>query len=174
MAEVNADGTCPGKAKGLALGSVLILLTTTVPYLTLINALFFAGIVIGGAFAVYYYIVTCQVRLKMSEAFVYGSLVGILGSVLSVLASYLLMTSFGYRPGIEGLMLIIDWTRNLSPEQESFVGQLEAVLQAPVRMSLADLLVSIAITVFLYAPVSGLGGMFSVWRLKRQAARTGE
>lgn len=171
MAEENKREACPGRLAGLAVGALLVLVTTTVPYLTLINSLFFAGIFISGALAAYYYIITCQERLTVSEAFVYSSLAGIAGAVLSVLVSYALLTGFGYRPGIEGLTLLVEWTRNLSPEQDELVRQLESVLQAPVRMTFAELLVGMAVTVFLYAPVSGLGGMFTVWRLKRQATR---
>ncbi|ASQ91205.1 hypothetical protein CHL67_10035 [Prosthecochloris sp. GSB1] len=171
MAEENKREACSGRRAGLAVGALLVLVTTTVPYLTLINSLFFAGIFISGVLAAYYYIVTCQVRLTASEAFVFSSLSGTAGAVLSVLVSYVLLTGFGYRPGIEGLMLLIEWTRTLSPEQDELVRQLENVMQAPVRMTYAELFVSMAVTVFLYAPVSGLGGMFIVWRLKRQASR---
>ncbi len=162
------------KFKALGVGALVILVTTTFPYLTLVNALFFAGILFSGAAAAHYYIITCQVRLTLSEAFVFSSLAGIAGSVLSVTAGYILMTVFNYRPGIEGLMLLAEWMKGMSPEQDAVVNQLQEMLQAPVEMTFADFLVSLAITIFVYAPVSGLGGVITVWRLKRQAARAGK
>ncbi len=159
------------KIKALCLGGLLILLTTTFPYLTLINAFFFIGILFSGAVAAYYYIVTCQVRLGMSEAFVFSSLAGATGSVFSVTAGYILITVFAYRPGIEGLMLLTEWMKGLSPEQDEFLNQVQQLLHAPVEMTFVDYLVSLGITAFIYTPVAGLGGVIVVWVLKRQAAK---
>ena len=160
------------KFRALFIGGLLILLTTTFPYLTLINALFFVGILFGGAVAAYYYIVKCQVQLSMSEGFVFGSLAGITGSVLSVTAGYILITTFNYRPGIEGLLLLSEWMKGLSPEQDAFLNQLQEMLHAPVEMTFFDYLLSLAITIFIYTPIAGLGGVFTVWRLKRQARKS--
>ena len=162
------------KIRALTIGGLLILLTTTFPYLTLINALFFAGILFSGVVAAYYYIVKCQVRLSMSEAFVFASLAGIAGSVLSVTTGYILITVFNYRPGIEGLLLLIEWLKGMSPEQDAFLNQVKEMLQAPVEMTFVDYLISLPITIFIYAPIAGLGGIIVVWRLKRQAARAGK
>ena len=159
------------KIRALAIGGLLILLTTTFPYLTLINALFFAGILFSGAVAAYYYIVQCQVRLSMSEAFVFASLAGIVGSVLSVTAGHILITIFNYRPGIEGLLLLSEWMKGLSPEQDAFLNQLQEMLHAPVEMTFMDYLLSLGITIFIYTPIAGLGGVIVVWRLKRQAGK---
>jgi ABC-type Mn2+/Zn2+ transport system permease subunit len=161
----------PEKVRALALGALLIVVTTTVPYLTLINALFFAGIFLSGAIASYYYIVTCQVKLSFSEAFLFSFLSGVVGSILSVVISYVLLTTFQYRPGIEGLLLLIDWMEQMAPEQPELSLQLKEILEAPVELTIVDFLLSVVVTVFLYSPVSGLGGVFSVWRLKRQARR---
>ncbi len=159
------------KFRAVAIGGLLILLTTTFPYLTLINALFFVGILFSGAVAAYYYIVKCQVRLSMSEAFVFSSLAGIAGSVLSVTAGYILITVFNYRPGIEGLLLLSEWLRGMSPEQDAFLNQVQEMLQAPIEMTFVDYLISLPITIFIYTPIAGLGGVFAVWRLKRQAVK---
>ena len=161
------------KFRALAIGGLLILFTTTFPYLTLINALFFVGILFGGGVAAYYYIVKCQIQLSMSEGFVFSSLAGITGSVLSVTAGYILITVFNYRPGIEGLLLLSEWTKGISPEQDAFLNQLQEMLRAPVSMTFVDYLLSLAITVFIYTPIAGLGGVIVVWRLKRQAAKGG-
>lgn len=159
------------KLRALARGALLIVLTTTVPYLTLINALFFAGIFISGAIAAYTYIINSQLRLTSSEAFLFSFFSGVAGSIASVFISYLLLTIFNYRAGIEGLMLLISWMQQMAPDQPEFTLQLREILEAPVELTLVDFLLSIVVTVFLYAPVAGLGGIFSVWRLKRQAAK---
>ncbi|MBF0585706.1 hypothetical protein INT08_00280 [Prosthecochloris sp. N3] len=160
------------RLRALGLGALLIVLTTTVPYLTLINALFFAGIFLGGAVAAHHYIISCQVRLSYSEAFFFSFLSGAAGSVISVVISYVLLTTFNYRPGIEGLMLLVDWMQQMAPDQPELSRQFREILEAPVDLSLVDFLLSIVVTVFLYSPVAGLGGIFSVWRLKRQARRS--
>ncbi len=159
------------KLRALATGALLIVLTTTVPYLTLVNAFFFAGIFISGAVAAYVYIITCQLRLTSSEAFLFSFFSGVAGSILSVLISYMLLTFFNYRAGIEGLMLLISWMQQMAPDQPELTMQLRDILEAPVELTLVDFLLSIVVTVFLYAPVAGLGGIFSVWRLKRQASK---
>ncbi len=161
------------KFRAIALGGLLILLTTTFPYLTLINALFFAGILVSGTAASYYYIVKCQMRLSMSEAFVFSSFAGIAGSVFSVTAGYILITAFNYRPGIEGLLLLTEWLKGMSPEQDAFLNQAKEMLQAPLEMTFVDYLISIPVTIFIYAPIAGLGGVLAVWYLKRQAKKGG-
>lgn len=171
LAEVNCSEE---KFKALSIGALIILVTTTFPYLTLINALFFVGILFSGAAAAYYYIITCQIRFTLSEAFVFSGLAGIAGSFLSVMAGYILITVFNYRPGIEGLMLLSEWMKGMSPEQDAVVNQLQEILQAPVEMTFVDFLISLTITIFIYAPFAGLGGVITVWLMKRQAARAGK
>ncbi len=168
LAKVNCSEE---KKRALGIGALIILVTTTFPYLTLINALFFLGIMIGGAAAAYYYIVMCQIRLTLSDVFMFSSLAGVAGSVLSAFSGYLLITVFDYRPGIEGLMLLSEWMKGTSPEQDAFVKQIQEILQAPVDMTFTEFLISLALTVFIYAPVAGIGGVITVWRLKRQAGK---
>ena len=82
----------PSKVTALLLGAAVLVLTTTLPYLTLINALFFAGIIASGSAAAWYYIMHHQIRLESGEAFVLGAMSGLVGGVLSVLVAYLLET----------------------------------------------------------------------------------
>ncbi len=161
------------KLKAIGIGAIIILASTMVPYLLLLNVFFLAGILIGGAVASYYYIVTCQERLSMSEAFVFSSLSGMVGSALSVIAEYVLITEFNYRPGATEFMTLSEQMKGLSPEQDMRINQLQEMLQAPVEMTFTGLLLSLVITAIIYAPVAGLGGVFTVWRLKRQATKNG-
>lgn len=159
------------RTRSLWIGALMVLVTTTAPYLTLVNAFFFSGILFSGALAAYLYIVRAQVRLSYGEAFFFSSLAGALGAVLSAVVGYLLVSLAGYRPGIEGLMLLIRWMEAMAPDQVALVGELRAILEAPVQLTLADLVFSSFLSVGIYAPVAGLGGVMAVWRLKRMAAR---
>ncbi|TNJ37923.1 hypothetical protein [Prosthecochloris vibrioformis] len=166
------EGGAQERRRSLWIGALMVLLTTTAPYLTLLNAFFFSGILFSGALATYLYIVRAQVRLPYGDAFFFGSLAGAAGAVLSAVVGYLLVSLAGYRPGIEGLMLLIRWMEVMAPDQSALVGELRAILEAPVQLSLADLVFSLLLSVGMYAPVAGLGGVMAVWRLKRMAARS--
>jgi MFS family permease len=178
MAEekVNKEPVVPvkGKLVSVLIGAALITLTATVPYLTLINAFLFAGIIAGGAFGVYYHIIRHQVRMNYSEAFVLGALCGIGGGIFSDLLSYLLLQFFNYRPGIESLQLLAAWGNSVAPEQGATFKELLKLATEPVQLSPIDLVVSMLVTGFIYAPFAGIGGRLTVFFLKRQARRSSQ
>lgn len=161
----------PSKVSALLGGAVLLVLTTTLPYLTLINAFLFAGIIIAGAVAAWYYIMRNQIRLESGEAFVLGAMSGFVGGALSVLVAYLLEKWFGYIPGLESLRLLVAWATSLAPEDAETFQQMLAMVTAPKDIALSDLLVSMILTGMFYAPFSGLGGRVTVFFLKRQARK---
>ncbi|MGC8774570.1 MAG: hypothetical protein ACP5R6_04825 [Chlorobaculum sp.] len=161
----------PSKVSALLGGAVLLVLTTTLPYLTLINAFLFAGIIIAGAVAAWYYIMRNQIRLEPGEAFVLGAMSGFIGGALSVLVAYLLERWFGYIPGLESLRLLVAWATSLAPEDAETFRQMLAMVTAPKDIALSDLLVSMILTGMFYAPFSGLGGRVTVFFLKRQARK---
>jgi hypothetical protein len=98
-----------GKRYAVLLGAAIILLTTTVPYLTLLNILLPVGIFVAGAVALHQAIMRFQVRLPYSEAFVLGCITGLAGGILSVVVSFLLIQFLNYTPGMESFLLLIDW-----------------------------------------------------------------
>ncbi|MBC8524545.1 MAG: hypothetical protein ISR54_00925 [Chlorobium phaeobacteroides] len=159
------------RSKALGYGALVIVVTTTVPLLTIVNMFFFAGILSAGALSAYYYIITCQQKLSLPEAFTFSGYAGVLGSILSVTAGYILITVFDYRPGTEEFLYISDQLKGVSPEQDTRISQFQEMLRAPLEMSFVDYLLSLVITIVIYAPVAGLGGVIVVWILKRQAAR---
>lgn len=161
----------PSKVSALLGGAVLLVLTTTLPYLTLINAFLFAGIIIAGAVAAWYYIMRNQIRLESGEAFVLGAMSGFIGGALSVLVAYLLERWFGYIPGLESLRLLVAWATSLAPEDAATFQQMLSSVTAPKEIALSDLLVSMVLTGMFYAPFSGLGGRVTVFFLKRQARK---
>ncbi|NTV67017.1 MAG: hypothetical protein HGB06_04930 [Chlorobaculum sp.] len=161
----------PPKATAVLGGAALLVLTTTLPYLTLINALFFAGIIGSGAAAAWYYIMHHQVRLESGEAFVLGAMSGFVGGALSVLAGYLLEMQFGYIPGLDSLQLLVAWASRMAPEEAPNFQQMLALASAPKEISLTDLLMSTVLTGMFYAPFAGLGGRLTVFALKRQARK---
>ena len=180
MAAEKSDGVLlplSGKLRAITLGAVLIALTATVPYLTLLNAFFFSGVFLAGMSAIYYAVISHQVRLSYNEAFVLGSFSGIAGGIFSETVSFLLIEFTGYRPGAEGLKLMVDWARDMAAGKPELAEQLraltdmEALALAPVALTPADLLTGVLFASIFYAPIAGLGGVFTVFRLKRQAAK---
>ncbi|MBN1927939.1 MAG: hypothetical protein JW764_00125 [Chlorobiaceae bacterium] len=161
----------PSKRTAIALGAAVLLLTTTVPYLTLINAMLFAGIISAGSVAAWFYIMRHQVRLSYPEAFVLGGLSGFAGGALSVLAGFLLESWFGYVPGLESLRLLVDWASSMDPRDAENFRQMLAMVSEPKEISLVDLIISMLFTGILYAPLSGLGGRLTVFVLKRKARK---
>jgi hypothetical protein len=161
----------PSKAPALLLGVALLVLTTTLPYLTLINAFLFAGIIASGVVAAWYYIMRNQIRIEYGEAFVLGALSGFAGGALSVLAAYLLEKWFGYIPGLESLQLLVAWATSLDPADAGTFHQMLAIVTEPKEISLSDLLTSMLLTGMFYAPFAGLGGRLTVFVLKRQARK---
>jgi hypothetical protein len=163
----------PSKVTAVLGGAVLLVLTTTLPYLTLINAFLFAGIIASGSAAAWYYIMHHQVRLESGEAFVLGAMSGLFGGALSVLAAYLLETQFGYIPGLDSLKLLVAWASRMAPEEAPTFQQMLALVTEPKEISLSDLVMSTILTGMFYAPFAGLGGRLTVFVLKRQARKSG-
>lgn len=162
----------PEKRTAVLLGALLLVLTTTVPYLNLVNALLFSGIIFSGGAAVWYYIIRHQVPLRYSQAFMLGALAGAVGGVLSVGIEYFLLKVFGYRPGLESLTLLVEWGSRMAPEEAPTFRQLLAMVTAPVEITVMDLVVSMLLTGAIYAPFAGVGGRISVLILKWQARRS--
>lgn len=170
LVEVNCSEE---RLKSIGIGAICILASTTVPYLVLINIFLLSGVITGGAVAAYYYIIKCQTRLTISEAFVFSSLAGIAGSAVSVVAHYFLITFFQYRPGKEEFIALFERMKGISPEEDMRINQFQEMLQAPVEATLEGFLLSLVLTAIIYAPVAGLGGIFTVWWLKSQARKDG-
>jgi len=162
----------PSKITSIVLGAALLLLMNTVPYLALINAFLFAGIILSGAVAAWFYIMRHQVRLGYAEAFVLGGVSGFFGGALSVLAGFLLETWFGYVPGLESLRLLANWAISMDSGNAETFRQMLALVSAPKDLSLVDLMISMLFTGIFYAPFSGIGGRLTVFILKRKAKKS--
>jgi hypothetical protein len=160
-----------GRAVAVALGAVLMLLTTTVPYLTLVNAFLFSGIIFSGGAAAWLYIIRNQVRLTYGQAFALGAMSGLVGGALSVGVEYLLLTLFDYRPGIESLRLLVEWGSRMAPEESATFRQLLEMATAPVKINVTELVITMLLTGAIYAPFAGIGGRIAVLILKWQAKR---
>jgi hypothetical protein len=166
-----------GKLYAVMLGAALILLTTTVPYLTLLNVFLFAGIFLAGVVALHQTIMRFQVKLTFREAFVLGCMAGFAGGVVSEVVTFFLMTFLHYRPGTESLSLIVDWALEMAKKQPELQGQVQALVAAeklalaPVTLTFTELLMNMAFSGIFYAPIAGLGGAYAVRRLKRQATK---
>ncbi len=166
-----------GKLYAVLLGTAMILLTTTVPYLTLLNVFLFAGIFLAGVVALHQTIMRFQVTLTFREAFVLGCMAGFAGGVVSEGITFLLMELFHYRPGTESLSLVIDWALEMAKGRPELQEQVQALVAAeklalaPVSLSFVEILMNMAFSGVFYAPIAGIGGAYAVRRLKRQAAR---
>jgi hypothetical protein len=166
-----------GKLYAVLLGAALILLTTTVPYLTLLNVFLFAGVFLAGVVALHQTIMRFQVTLTVREAFVLGCMAGFAGGVVSEVVTFFLMTFLHYRPGTESLSLIVEWALEMAKKQPELQDQVQALVAAeklalaPVTLTFTELLMNMAFSGIFYAPIAGLGGSYAVRRLKRQAAK---
>ncbi len=166
-----------GKRHAVLLGAAIILITTTVPYLTLLNILLPVGIFVAGAVALHQTIMRFQVRLPYSEAFALGSITGLVGGILSVVVSFLFIQVINYTPGMESFLLVIDWMLDVAKGKPELQEQVRALVEAkklvlaPAELTLTDLLMNMVVFGAFYALIAGLGGAYAVRRLKRQAAR---
>ena len=166
-----------GKRYAVLLGAVLILLTTTVPYLLLLNGFLFAGIFLAGVVALHRTIMRFQVALTFREAFVLGCMAGFVGGLLSEVVSFFLIGFFHYRPETESLIVVIDWLLESAKGRPDMLEQLKPLVAMkkqilePLSLSFVDLLMNITVAGTFFAPITGLGGAYAVRRLKRQAAR---
>ncbi|TCD47900.1 hypothetical protein [Chlorobium sp. N1] len=165
------------KLFAVMLTAAIVVLTTTVPYLTLLNVFLFLGIFLAGSIALNRSILRFQVRLAYNEAFILAFFGGIVGGIFSEAISWVLMETLSYRPGTESLSLVIDWVVETARNRPELQPQVQALLEAeklalaPVSLSLTDLLASMLFSAAFYAPIAGFGGMWAVFRLKRRAAR---
>lgn len=155
----------------------IVVLTTTVPYLTLLNLFLFFGIFLAGRIALNRSILRFQVRLPYNEAFILAFFGGIVGGILSETVSWVLMETLSYRPGTESLSLVIDWIVDTARDRPELQPQVQALLEAeklalePVSLGIMDLLAGMLFSAAFYAPIAGFGGMWAVFRLKQKAAR---
>jgi hypothetical protein len=167
-----------GKLYTVLLGAAIILLTTTVPYLTLVNIFLFAGIFLAGVVSLHQTILRYQVRLSYRDAFFLGCVAGMVGGFVSEGVTFLLMELFNYRPGTESLALVVDWVLEMAKGKPELQEQVQALVaaeklaMAPVSISITDILMNMLFSGAFYAPIVGLGGAFAVLRLKRKAARS--
>ena len=166
-----------GKRFAVLMGAAIILVTTTVPYLTLLNILLPVGIFVAGAVALHQTIMRFQVRLPYSEAFALGSITGLAGGLLSVVISFLLIRFINYTPGMESFLLLIDWMLDVAKGKPELQEQMRTLVEAkklvlaPVELTLSDLLTNMVVFGSFYALIAGFGGSFAVLRLKRRARR---
>ena len=166
-----------GKLYAVLLGALIVILTTTVPYLTLVNVFLFVGIFLAGLISLHNTILRFQVTLTFREAFALGCMAGFMGGVLSEVVTFFLMEFLHYRPGTESLALVIDWALEMAKGRPELQKQVQALVAAeklaiaPVSLSFTDILMNMAFSGVFYAPIAGLGGAYAVRRLKRQAAK---
>jgi len=166
-----------GKLYTVLLGAAIIILTTTVPYLTMVNVFLFAGIFLAGTIALHQTILRFQVRLSYREAFFLGCGAGLAGGILSEAVTFMLMEFFNYRPGTESLALVVDWVTEMAKGKPELQEQVKALVMAeklalaPVSLSFTDILMNMLFSGAFYAPLAGLGGAYAVLRLKRSARR---
>ncbi len=166
-----------GKRYAVLLGASIILLTTTVPYLTLLNILLPVGVFVAGAVALHQTIMRFQVRLPYSEAFMLGCITGLAGGILSVVVSVLLIELFKYTPGVESYSLVIDWMLDVAKGKPELQDQMQMLVEAKklvhasVKFTISDLLMNMVVFGAFYALIAGLGGSYAVLRLKKKARR---
>jgi hypothetical protein len=164
----------PGKIAEVLLGAVLIVLTTFVPYLNLVNLFPFAGIILSGAFATWVYIIRHQARLSYNEAFMLGAQSGFAGGALLLLVIYLLLEKVRNLSASEFQKVLADWGGRMPADSGDLYSQVMTVVNAPMGIKALSFLVSLVLIGLIFAPLCGLGSRLTVYLLKQQARRSGK
>jgi hypothetical protein len=162
----------PGKLPEVLLGAVLIVLTTFVPVLNLINLFPFAGVILSGALATWIYIVRHQVPLSYRKAFVLGAQSGFVGSALIMFIIYLMLEKVRNLSMVEFQKLLSEWGGRLPSDSTELYRQVMMVINAPIEVKAVSYLLSLVLIALVLAPLSGLGARLTVYILKRQARKS--
>ncbi|NTU57424.1 MAG: hypothetical protein HGB00_00670 [Chlorobiaceae bacterium] len=159
----------PGKLPEVLLGAILIVLTSFVPYLNLVNVFPFAGIIISGALATWVYIIRHQVCLTYREAFVLGFQTGFAGGSFLLLAVYLMLER-ARNLTLDGFnKLLSEWGGRIPSDSADLYQQVIQIINAPMGVKAVSFLVSFVLIGMLLGPLAGLGSRLTVYLLKKQA-----
>ena len=164
----------PRKVIEVLLGAVLIVLTTFVPYLNLVNLFPFAGIILSGAAAAWVYIMRHQVPLSYRQAFFLGAQSGFTGGAMILLVIYMLLEKVRNLSEAEFQKLLAEWGGRMATDTTELYRQVMMVVNAPMEIKVISYLVSMVLIGLLFAPLAGLGSRLTVYLLKRQATKRGK
>ncbi len=164
----------PGRFPEVLLGAVLLVLTTFVPVLNLVNYIPLAGIVLSGALATWVYIVRHQIRLTYRESFIIGAQSGFTGGVLLLTVLYVLFDRIRGLSAEQFQQLLTDWSGRVTPESAELYQQVMIVVNAPIEVKVISFLVSMVLIGLIFAPIAGLGGRLAVFLLRWHASRSSE
>lgn len=164
----------PGKLPEVLLGSVIIVLTTFVPFLNLINIFPFAGIILSGALAAWVYIMRHQIALSYRQAFWLGAEAGFTGGALILVVVYLLLENVRDLSLADFQKLLAEWGGQVPGGAGELYQQIMMVVNAPVEVKVMSYIVSLVLIGLLFAPLAGLGSRLTVFLLKLQARREGQ
>jgi len=84
----------PGKVKPAIIGGIIMTITSTIPYLSLINCACCAGIMLGGLASVYFYLQQLppdEPPLESKHGLILGAFAGIFGAIFETLITVLII-----------------------------------------------------------------------------------
>ncbi|MDW8467496.1 MAG: hypothetical protein RML35_15465 [Chloroherpetonaceae bacterium] len=137
-------------------GAAVVVITSLVPYLSLINFCCL-GVMIGGAVATFQYTSAYQLTLKGGEGFKLGALAGLVGGVAYYALFLLLQTLFDYQLGAE------EWRQlllSLFGSDPAAREQIEEALRTQQQegLTVLNVIIGLGLTLILYPLAGGIGG----------------
>ncbi|NTW51785.1 MAG: hypothetical protein HGB22_04280 [Chlorobiaceae bacterium] len=161
----------PGQTPAVLVGATLIALTSFVPYLNLINVFPFAGIILSGAVAAWFYIIRHQVPLSYRQAFLLGAKSGFLGGSFILFVVYLMLEQARNLSVDQFRKLLTDWGGRMPSDSADMYQQIMMIVNAPFGIKLVSFLVSMVLIGLILGPLAGIGARLTVYILKKQAQR---
>lgn len=150
----------PSKMMPALIGGAVMGLISATPFLSFINCLCCAGIILGGFLAVFFYkdqLTPEMPPLTPSDGLALGALAGVFGFIIATLISLVIFTLFGPIAG-EAMMNILFWlfeTANIDLPPEAYDEMMESARESPI--TILGLVISL-VTSVVFGIVGGLIG----------------
>jgi hypothetical protein len=158
----------PDKLIPALYGGIIMAVISTVPFLSLINCLCCAGLLLGGFSAVYFYknnFTPDTPPFTSSDCMSVGALAGVISAVIGTILSLMFLSLFGNVMG-EFIMKILREYSSQIPEQT--LDQIEGALER--KMSVLFIFIGFFQSLILHTLFGLLGGLigYSIFKPKQQ------
>ncbi len=155
----------PSKTQSILLGGLVAGLLST-SYLSLINVLCCAGVIIGAIVAVWHYTSTYDLTIPTGQGATMGALAAVLGGIIGAALTYLL-EAIGL-PGVQELMMGY-YEGFLTPEQ---LAQIEQQQEAGASTGMS--IIFFFVSLFIYAIFGAVGGAIGAAVFKKGNGEEGD
>ncbi len=162
----------PGKFIPALYGGIVMAIISTVPFLSLLNCLCCAGILLGGVLAVFFYknnFTPDTPPFTAGDCMGVGALAGMVGAVVGTFLSAIFISMFGNVMG----EFILDIIRNMNIEMPE---EYRKMLEDSVNMTVSPMMMAMRLfgSMLLYTIFGLLGGLigYGVYKPKHQVMPT--